>query len=302
MQKMNSKKNFFTRKRMILLATAVVLLILAIFAFDTRLMVRKYSIEAEEIETPIRIALVTDLHSCYYGENQSELIDAIDAENPDVILLGGDIFDDVKEGTNTELFLAGIADKYPCYYVTGNHECWGGTYRFGNQMAILEKYRIPVLSGETVTLTVNGETINLCGVDDPHIYMVEPVDETKSKEYLDEYGNKMQDYSNRLSTVNASVQNDNYTILLSHRPEFFELYTEYGFDLVLCGHAHGGQWRILGILNGLYAPHQGIFPKYAGGRYDSEDMTMIVSRGLARETTKVPRIFNRPELVVIDVK
>ena len=132
--------------------------------------------------------------------------------------------------------------------------------------------------------------------------MVEPVDETKSKEYLDEYGNKMQDYSNRLSTVNASVQNDNYTILLSHRPEFFELYTKYDFDLVLCGHAHGGQWRIPGILNGLYAPHQGIFPKYAGGRYDSEDMTMIVSRGLARETTRVPRIFNRPELVVIDLE
>ena len=94
---MNSKKNFFTRKRIILLATAVVLLILAIVAFDTRLMVRKYSIEEEEIETPIRIALVTDLHSCYYGENQSDLIDAIAAENPDVILLGGDIFDDVKE-------------------------------------------------------------------------------------------------------------------------------------------------------------------------------------------------------------
>ena len=74
------------------------------------------------------------------------------------------------------------------------------------------------------------------------------------------------------------------------------------FDLVLCGHAHGGQWRIPGLLNGLYAPHQGVFPDYAGGRYDSEDMTMIVSRGLSRETTMVPRIFNRPELVVIDLK
>ena len=113
MRKMNSKKQFFTRKRIILLAAAVILLILAIFAFDTSLMVRKYSIEEEEIETPICIALVTDLHSCYYGENQSDLIDAIDAVNPDVILLGGDIFDDVKEDTNTELFLAGIAGKYP---------------------------------------------------------------------------------------------------------------------------------------------------------------------------------------------
>jgi len=299
---MNSKKQFFTRKRIILLATAVVLLILAIFAFDTRLMVRRYSIEVEDIETPIRIALVTDLHSCYYGENQADLIDAIDAENPDVILLGGDIFDDVKEDTNSELFLTGIADKYPCYYVTGNHECWGGKYRFDNQMAILEKYNIPVLSGEVVTLDVKGEIISLCGVDDPDVYMVKTDLETDPEEYIQAQTNKEAFFTKQLEYVSEVASDDNYTILLSHRPEYYETYTVYDFDLVLCGHAHGGQWRIPGILNGLYAPHQGIFPKYAGGRYDSENMTMIVSRGLARETTRVPRIFNRPELVVIDLE
>ena len=302
MRKMNSKKQFFTRKRIILLAAAVVLLILAIFAFDTRLMVRKYSIEAEEIETPIRVALVTDLHSCYYGENQSDLIDAIDVENPDVILLGGDIFDDVKEDTNTELFLAGIADKYPCYYVTGNHECWGGKYRFDNQMAILEKYSIPVLSGETQTLTVNGEAIRLCGVDDPDVYMVNTDPEQDPEGYIQAQTIKEDTFINTLAALSDEADENVFTILLSHRPEYCKTYMKYTFDLVLCGHAHGGQWRIPGILNGLYAPHQGIFPKYAGGRYDSEDMTMIVSRGLAKETTRIPRIFNRPELVVIDVK
>ena len=299
---MNSKKQFFTRKRIILLAAAVVLLILAIFAFDTRLMVRKYSIEAEEIETPIRVALVTDLHSCYYGENQSDLIDAIDVENPDVILLGGDIFDDVKEDTNTELFLAGIADKYPCYYVIGNHECWGGKYRFDNQMAILEKYSIPVLSGETQTLTVNGEAIRLCGVDDPDVYMVNTDPEQDPEGYIQAQTIKEDTFINTLAALSDEADENVFTILLSHRPEYCKTYMKYTFDLVLCGHAHGGQWRIPGILNGLYAPHQGIFPKYAGGRYDSEDMTMIVSRGLAKETTRIPRIFNRPELVVIDVK
>ena len=302
MRKMNSKKQFFTRKRIILLAAAVILLILAIFAFDTRLMVRKYSIEAEEIETPIRVALVTDLHSCYYGENQSELIDAIDAENPDVILLGGDIFDDVKEDTNTELFLAGIAGRYPIYYVTGNHECWGGKYRFDNQMAILEKYNIPVLSGETVPLTVNGETVNLCGVDDPDVYMVITDAENEPEGYIQAQTNKEDTFIDTLAALSDEADENVFTILLSHRPEYCKTYMKYTFDLVLCGHAHGGQWRIPGILNGLYAPHQGIFPKYAGGRYDSEDMTMIVSRGLAKETTRIPRIFNRPELVVIDVK
>jgi len=299
---MNSKKNFFTRKRTGLLAAAVVLLILALFAFDTRLLVRKYSIEAEEIDIPIRIALVTDLHSCDYGKNQSGLIDAVDAQKPDVILLGGDIFDDGKEDTNTELFLAGIADKYPCYYVTGNHECWSGKYRFDKQMEILAKYRIPVLSGETVILDINGETIRLCGADDPDVYMVNTDLETDPQEYIQAQMNKEKNFVSQIAAVSKSASEEEYTILLSHRPEYYETYTDYRFDLVLCGHAHGGQWRIPGILNGLYAPHQGIFPKYAGGRYDADDMTMIVSRGLARETTRVPRIFNRPELAVIDLK
>jgi len=299
---MNNGINFFKRKRIIVFIAVIILLITVLFAFDTRIIVRYYSIEAKEVNTPFRIVLITDLHSCYYGENQIDLINAIDEQNPDVILLGGDIFDDVKEDTNTELFLSGIAGRYPIYYVTGNHECWSGSYRFGEQMKILEKYSIPVLYDETVTLTVDGQSVNLCGMNDPHVFLVEPQDISQPSEYLDENGNRIQDYTNRLEAVHEAAQNDYYTILLSHRPEFFELYDEYDFDLVLCGHAHGGQWRIPGILNGLYAPHQGIFPKYAGGRYASEDMTMIVSRGLARETTRVPRIFNRPELVVIELK
>ena len=299
---MNSKKKYLTRKRVILLTVAVVLLILAIFAFDTRLLVRKYTIEADEITVPVRIALITDLHSCYYGEDQSDLIEVIDAQNPDIILLGGDIYDDVKEDTNTELFLAGIAGRYLIYYITGNHESWGGTYRFDRQMAILEQYNVPVLSGEVQTLTLNGETINLCGVDDPDVYMVNTDLEQDPEGYIQAQLDKEDTFLSQLAIVSDAADTDCYTILLSHRPEYYETYTEYDFDLVLCGHAHGGLWRIPGILNGLYAPHQGIFPKYAGGRYASEDMTMIVSRGLARETTRVPRIFNRPELVIIDLK
>ncbi len=302
MLKMNSKKSIFTRKRIIVLAVILGLVVLAIIAFDSRLLIRHYTIEAEEITSPIYIALVTDLHSCYYGENQSDLIDAIDAQNPDVILLGGDIFDDVKEDTNTERFLAGIAGRYPIYYVTGNHECWGGKYRFDKQMAILEKYNIPVLSGETEILTVNGETISLCGVDDPDVYMVNTDYEKDTEGYIEAQTNKEKTFVSQMAAVSDAASDDHYTILLSHRPEYYETYTEYAFDLVLCGHAHGGQWRIPLLLNGLYAPHQGIFPKYAGGWYDADDMTMIVSRGLARETTWVPRIFNRPELVIVELE
>ena len=92
-----------------------------------------------------------------------------------------------------------------------------------------------------------------------------------------------------------------FSVLLAHRPERIEDYLQYPFDLIVSGHAHGGQWRIPGILNGLLAPNQGFFPPYAGGQYDFADTTLIVSRGLARESTRIPRIFNRPELVVIDL-
>ena len=100
----------------------------------------------------------------------------------------------------------------------------------------------------------------------------------------------------------AQAEGARYTILLTHRPEQPELYTLLGFDLVLAGHAHGGQWRIPGVLNGLYAPDQGLFPRYAGGRYELDGTVMIVSRGLARESTRVPRFYNRPELVMIELK
>jgi len=149
---------------------------------------------------------------------------------------------------------------------------------------------------------VNGETINLCGVDDPDVYMVNTDPEQDPEGYIQAQTNKENTFLSQIAAVSDAADTASYTILLSHRPEYYETYTDYDFDLALCGHAHGGQWRIPGILNGLYAPHQGIFPKYAGGRYDREDMTMIVSRGLARETTWVPRIFNRPELVIIDLK
>lgn len=289
-------------KKQIIGAAAAVLLILAAFAFDTRLLIRQHTLEADEIETPVRIALVTDLHSCDYGENQSDLIAAIDAQKPDVILLGGDIFDDVREDTNTEQLLSGIAGRYPVYYVTGNHECWGGKYRFDKQMGILKKYDIPVLSDERITLDIRDTAIHLCGVNDPDIYQITTDPVQDPEEYIQAQTAKEETFTGRLAAVSEASDGESFTILLSHRPEYYETYAEYDFDLVLCGHAHGGQWRIPGILNGLYAPHQGIFPEYAGGRYDSEDMTMIVSRGLARETTRVPRIFNRPELVIIDLE
>jgi len=104
-----------------------------------------------------------------------------------------------------------------------------------------------------------------------------------------------------MNELKNSINLDEYNILLSHRPEKSNEYFNAGFDLTVSGHAHGGQWRIPKILNGLYSPNQGVFPKYAGGVYSKNDNILVVSRGLAKETTKIPRLFNPPELVIINI-
>ena len=280
----NTPKPKRTKKRVILI---IILAFLLLAAFDVRLTTRRYVIDAPEITGNIKIAFVADLHSCTYGSGQTTLINTINTLNPDLVLLGGDIFDDELPNENTKLFLNGIANRYPCYYVSGNHEYWGGAERFSDQMSILQKYGVTVLSGNYDVVSIRGESINIAGIDDPDAFYV-------SAEYTG--------VIDQLKSLDDDIENDFYTVLLAHRPEYFDVYSEYGFDLVLSGHAHGGQWRIPLILNGLFAPNQGIFPEYAGGEYTQSDSTMIVSRGLARESTRVPRLFNRPELLLIELK
>ena len=249
------------KKRRIWLPLAVLLTGTVVAALDARLAVRHYRLETARVSAPVRIALLTDLHSCDYGEGQAGLLEAVAAEGPDVVLLGGDIVDDDARMDPERAYTAAsaLAASWPTYYVSGNHE----------------------LEGACVPVAVDGQTIRLCGVDDPAA------------------GEAV--WRAQLARAAAQADPDLFTILLTHRPERVEAYRGRGFDLILAGHAHGGQWRLPGVVNGLLAPDQGLFPPYAGGRYELEGGTLIVSRGLARESTRVPRVFNRPELVIIDV-
>ncbi len=280
-----------TKKIKILLGIPIILLCLILPGLYNALKVVPYTLHAKGVAHPVRIALVTDLHSCDYGEDMRELLDALDAQVPDLVLLGGDIFDDVLPDDNTISFLKGISGRYPSYYVTGNHEYWCGAECFARKMSALEKYGIVRLSGETDTINLHGTQINICGVDDPYAW-------NRKISYLEHSEGSFEE---QLAQVTSQSPNGSYSILLTHRPERLSMYSQYDFNLVLAGHAHGGQWRIPGILNGVYAPNQGIFPALAGGIYTQNGTTMIVSRGLARESTRVPRIYNRPELVIIDL-
>ena len=280
----NQNKSGKTQRKILALLLACILVIIALFAFNTKMKIQHYSLESEKLTAPVRIVLITDLHSCSYGKGQRELIDAIHAQKPDIILLGGDICDDKLPHRNTELVLRAIADKYPCYYVTGNHEYW--SREIEKILKIFESYNVPVLEGSFDTIDVRGQKLNICGISDPDIL---------------KYTDKNYSITEQLKDAAVASENGNYSILLAHRPELIDSYLNYDFDLILAGHAHGGQWRLPGIINGLFAPNQGFFPRYAGGKYRFYDSYMIVSRGLARESTRIPRIFNRPELVVIDL-
>lgn len=264
---------------------AIVSIILLLWCCDMRLKVVSYTVKTDKVDEKIRIALLTDLHGCTYGKNQKRLIQAVEKENPDVVLLGGDIFDDKVPYEKSEETIKQLAEKYPCYYVTGNHEYW--SYDVDTILKIVEKHGIKILSGEADRLEIRGQAMNVGGVDDPDVVRY-TIDGTAIQE--------------QLKTTESELDSELFSVLLSHRPELAELYQQHDFDLVLCGHAHGGQWRIPGILNGLYAPNQGLFPKYAGGRYDFDNQILIVSRGLARESTLALRIFNRPELVIVDIE
>ena len=286
-------KRKWNKKRILWVSgVCLALVVLVLLICDSRLKTVYYTVESDKISAPIRIALLTDLHSCRYGENQKKLVEAVQKQNPDIVLLGGDIFDDKMPYDNAELTVRQLAEQYPCYYVTGNHEYWG--YDVGTILDIVKDCGVTILAGECDTITINGQSISICGVDDPdaEIYLVEGVPVERQLERANEAAQEAE----------QAMEKEVFTILLSHRPELFETYQKYDFDLVLSGHAHGGKWRIPGLLNGLYAPHQGLFPEYAGGRYDYAGGTMIVSRGLARESTPIPRIFNRPEVVIVDVK
>ncbi|MHA3226009.1 metallophosphoesterase [Globicatella sulfidifaciens] len=245
---------------------------------NQKLDVKHYKYQHPNIKDSVRAAVITDLHSNLMGEDQADLMSLIDNQFPDVVFLVGDIVDEKLPQSQAELFLDQIVAKYPTYYVTGNHESY--TKRGEEVKQMIEAKGIDVLAQESSLFTYNETTLQITGIDDPtflspDIALFEAMHNHQSGPYVN--------------------------VLLAHRPELIEDYLAYPFDIIFSGHAHGGQWRIPGLMNGLYAPHQGIFPKYAGGEYTFNQTKLIVSRGLENQKLDhIPRFYNRPEVVIVD--
>lgn len=259
-------------RRPILFLLAAGLLFVAL-GWDYDLKTVPYTVESEKLIAAVRIACLTDLHCCDYGEGQRELLAAVEAAAPDLVVLVGDILDDTMPMEQGYTVLEYLAERWPCFYVTGNHDA--------NMADRVAAFGITVLDGTAENVTVNGQTLRVCGVSDPLTHGTG-------------------DFSQQVNTLNdENAGTESFSLLLAHRPVRIQQYLPGGYDLILSGHAHGGQWRIPGLLNGLLAPDEGLFPKYAGGYYDMDGTAFIVSRGLAKESTRVPRLYNPPELVVI---
>ncbi|MGI6467867.1 MAG: metallophosphoesterase [Syntrophomonadaceae bacterium] len=272
------------------LKIAVTIGLLAVFlycAFYNGLVVRKYSVNTGKLneDQSIRIVLIADLHNHIYGPGQSELVQLIKEQEPDIIALAGDIADIQAPLTGTEMLLKGIQGVAPVYYVSGNHEYWSNDIR--QIKDTIRKNGVTILEGSYDKISINNAAIIIAGVDDP-----------EAVRYKKRGTNWEEGFCR---AFNGLGEEPAYKVLLAHRPELIEVYKQGDFDLVLSGHTHGGQVRIPFILNGLYAPNQGWFPPYAGGMYDHGSLIHIVSRGVSFNPL-LPRIFNPPEVVVIDIE
>ncbi|MDR2532902.1 MAG: metallophosphoesterase [Oscillospiraceae bacterium] len=260
-----------------------ILILLSVYAFlailrGRKLSVVRHKIYTGKIEGKLRLALLSDLHSFSHGKKQEKLVRAIDDSNPDIILMAGDIADHVIPHGNTKILLRRLG-KYPVFYVSGNHE-----YKSGEIREIKRFFRelgADVLEGVNRKISIGNNMLNISGVDDAII--------------------GAQRFKKQLLNCAAQADMRLFTILLTHRPEKANLYKKLKFDLVLTGHTHGGQVIIPRYFNGIYAVNQGFLPKYAGGHYDMGCGDMIVSRGLSKSSRGLPRVFNRPELVIVDV-
>ena len=277
----------------------VFLSLFLIAAFWHGLVTRRYIISSDKIKEPVKIVLVTDLHSYIFGKNQKNILSKIKKAEPNIILLGGDIYDFMtsvsKKGA--EQLIDGVKKMAPVYYVTGNHDMILSRKEPELKQTVAAR-GITVLDNKYAELNINGNFIIIGGVDDPG---------SNRRADTPEYQRILENrWDKRIGSYFDKLENGGvYKILLSHRPEKADIYANLPFDLILSGHAHGGQWRVPFILNGLFAPQQGFFPKYAGGLYKYNGRVHIISRGACVHLLPpliLPRIFNPPEIVAILIK
>lgn len=274
------------RGRGCLTALIILALIAAAAAFlikDSRddLEISRYEVKSQKLPESFdgfKIVQLSDLHGAEFGEDGMELVEKVKELEPDIIALTGDFVTDEGDLAAVEKLAARLVKLCPVYFISGNHE-------FGSGLAvkvrnILERAGVKYLSNEYLTISRGEDGILLGGVEDPLAYadMLSP----------DELAQKMND-----------AAPDAFKILLGHRNYWMTEYPELPVDLIFCGHAHGGLIRIPGV-GGLIGTDRRLFPDFDAGQFNNGRYTLIVSRGLGN-SVPIPRIFNRPEIVCVEL-
>ena len=274
------------RGRGCLTALIILALIAAAAAFlikDSRddLEISRYEVKSQKLPESFdgfKIVQLSDLHGAEFGEDGMALVDKVGSLEPDMIALTGDFVTDEGDLAAVEKLAARLVKLCPVYFISGNHE-------FGSGLAvkvrnILERAGVKYLSNEYLTISRGEDEILLGGVEDPLAYadMLSP----------DELAQKMND-----------AAPDAFKILLGHRNYWMTEYPELPVDLIFCGHAHGGLIRIPGV-GGLIGTDRRLFPDFDAGQFNNGRYTLIVSRGLGN-SVPIPRIFNRPEIVCVEL-
>ena len=240
--------------------------------------VSEYRIESEKLPDAFdgfRIAQVSDLHNDELGDGNSRLIAKLEKTDPDIIVITGDLIDRTRTDISVAVeFAEKAALIAPTYYVSGNHESVLSQEEYDDFCAQLTGVGVTVLENTSAVIDKDGEFITIVGVGDQN-FGYEP----SNAELLALKGNEY-----------------DFSLLLAHRPRDFYQYATCGFDLVLSGHLHGGQFQIP-FFGGLYAPSYGLFPEYDGGTYEREGSVMIVSRGVGNSS--FPIRFNNPREIVL---
>lgn len=274
-------------KKVLLFVAIVSIILLAFFYWQNNSiiineMVFKNDIIPEAFNE-YKILQISDLHNKEFGSKQNKILAKIEKIKPDIIVITGDLID--SNNTNIDIameLINGAIKIAPIYYVSGNHEAWSGVYN--DLKSNLENSGVVVLDNKKIEVFKDSDYIDIIGLDDTSFIESD----------LLEYGGNTET-KNLLDTLTEG--SSNFKILLSHRPELFDVYSNSNVNLIFSGHAHGGQFR-LPFIGGLIAPDQGFFPKLTEGIHTSNDSSMIISRGLGNSIIPV-RIFNRPELIVV---
>ena len=265
--------------RFLIILSLLVALLWSLYDSNSRISVSRYTLRLQTLPAAfegLRIAHLSDIHANRFGEGDDRLLETLRALDPHLIAITGDLTDANGQIPRVTQLCAELTAIAPVYYVSGNHE-WGTDEAYALFDA-LEQAGVTVLRNEYVTLTAGQARLVLAGVDDVN----GPYDMKTPEQLMEEI---------------RAAEGDACTILLAHRPEFFDQYAALGFDLVLSGHIHGGMVR-LPLLGGLLALGRDFFPEYDLGQFTSGGSTLIVSGGLSG-VGAFPRVFNPYDLPLI---